>query len=58
VSKSGGRESLLFLKKKKQKNFYSFGTGSLHRTASYGKKFFASFFQKRRFFLPAQGARR
>jgi hypothetical protein len=44
------RKSLLFLKKKKQKDFCSFGPG-LGRSAN-GQKFFGSFFQKRTFFLP------
>jgi len=43
-----GKESLLFVNKKKQKNFVNFGIG---RAATFGQKFFASFFQKRRFFF-------
>ena len=36
------------MNKKKQKNFVNFGIG---RAATFGQKFFASFFQKRRFFF-------
>jgi len=52
INRLRGRRSLLFVNKKKQKNFVNWGCigsigGALHR-----QKFFASFFQKRCFFLP------
>jgi hypothetical protein len=37
------RKSLLFLKKKKQKNFFSQGARRLQEPASNGQSFFASF---------------
>jgi hypothetical protein len=44
-----GSKSLLFLKKKKQKDFFMLGHGRwLHRASGpESKKFFGSFFQKR-----------
>jgi hypothetical protein len=43
-----GKEGLLFLKKKKQKDFYSFWVcGLRRRTKNNEQKFFGSFFQKR-----------
>jgi hypothetical protein len=45
------QEGLLFLKKKKQKDFCSIGLGVAIRSESSGQKFFASFFQKRSSFL-------
>jgi hypothetical protein len=46
------RKILLFLKKKKQKDFCQFGAGRWRSRAPKPneQKFFASFFQKRRFF--------
>jgi hypothetical protein len=48
-------KNLLFLKKKKQKNFWSRDSGVGHGTATrpQEQKFFSSFFQKRTFFLEA-----
>jgi hypothetical protein len=46
--KGEGRKSLLFLEKKKQKNFYPFGAGSLNRTSQVTKVFLLLFFQKKK----------
>jgi hypothetical protein len=58
ASQAGSRKSLLFLKKKKQKNFCHMSDVGWESRLSpqpdaIGKKFFASFFQKRRLLLPA-----
>jgi hypothetical protein len=47
MSRATGRKSLLFLKKKKQKNFYPFGAGSTDGRVPCDKSFFASFFSKK-----------
>ncbi len=50
-----GSKNLLFLKKKKQKDFAMFGTERAPRSVPKGQKFFASFFQKRSAsFLPGR----
>jgi hypothetical protein len=46
-----GKQSLLFLKKKKQKNFLYCGRWHARATARSKQKFFASFFQKRSAFF-------
>ncbi len=45
--KAGRKQGLLFLKKKKQKDFCPFGTERATRSVFREQKFFASFFQKR-----------
>ncbi|MEE3500111.1 hypothetical protein [Acidiphilium acidophilum] len=42
-----GKQALLFLKKKKQKNFFNLGLGRWNGLRPSSKKFFASFLQKR-----------
>jgi hypothetical protein len=42
-----GKKILLFVNKKKQKNFLLLAHGADHRRAPKWKKFFGSFFQKR-----------
>jgi hypothetical protein len=55
-----GEGSLLFLKKKKQKNFVRFGAGSMNSRTPCEKSFFASFFSKKEdsSLKPADAARK
>jgi hypothetical protein len=46
-----GRKGLLFVNKKKQKNFIRWHPSFLGKTGAKGEKFFGSFFQKRTCFL-------
>ncbi len=46
-------KGLLFLKKKKQKDFAPWVPGALAAPESHEQKFFGSFFQERTRFLPA-----
>jgi hypothetical protein len=48
---NASKEDLLFLKKKKQKNFWSWGVGQRPCHNPQQQKFFGSFFQKRTFLL-------
>jgi hypothetical protein len=46
MHKTRGRKSLLFLKKKKQKNFYPLGGGSFDNRVACEKSFLLLFFKK------------
>jgi len=46
-----GKKALLFVNKKKQKNFDTLDPGGFTTRAQKEQKFFGSFFQKRTFFL-------
>jgi hypothetical protein len=48
-----GRKSLLFLKKKKQKDFSHFAPGAASGTRAGRKSFLVLFFKKERAFLPS-----